>query len=236
MRLDERPADIVVADQAHLQRQTRRLGKPRRRAHARVGHRHDDVGERRLLAREPAAQLGAHFVDALAEHVRVRPREVDVLEDAVRRRRRRERMERLLALRPDDEHLARLDVANPLGVDEIERARLGADDVGVAEPAERQRPEAVRIAHGNQAILRQQHERERALRLRDRLDQRLLRRRRPSTARRDAAAPRCRWWSGKSTPARTSIVAQLLRVDEVAVVARWRFRRARSRSGSAARS
>ena len=44
----------------------------------------------RLLAREHPAEIRADFVDALAEHVAVGPREVDVLEDAVRQRRRRE--------------------------------------------------------------------------------------------------------------------------------------------------
>ena len=48
-------------------------------------------------ARQPAAEVGAHFVDALAEHIAVGPREVDVLEDALRRGRRRERLDRLQA-------------------------------------------------------------------------------------------------------------------------------------------
>ena len=64
--------------------------KAHRRADAGVGHRHDDVGVDRLLAREHAAEVRPHLVDALAEHVAVGPREVHVLEDAVRERRRRE--------------------------------------------------------------------------------------------------------------------------------------------------
>ena len=44
LRLDERAADVVVADQAHLHRQPGLLGVADRRAHAGVGNRHDDVG------------------------------------------------------------------------------------------------------------------------------------------------------------------------------------------------
>ena len=107
-------------------------------------------------------ELGAHLVDAAAEDVAVGPREVDVLEDAVRERRRRERLDRPQPAVADDQHLARLDVAHVGRADQIERAGLGADDPGVAELAERERPEAVRIARGDQPVLRQQRERERA--------------------------------------------------------------------------
>ena len=53
----------------------------------------------------------------------------------------------------DDQHLARLDVAHVGRADQIHRAGLRADDVRVAEPAERERPEAVRIADGDQPVL-----------------------------------------------------------------------------------
>ena len=73
------------------------------------------------------------------------------------------------------EHLARLDVAHVGGADQVERAGLGADDPGVAEPAERERTEAVRIAHGDQPVLASAARSENApLHLRDRLDERVL--------------------------------------------------------------
>ncbi len=219
VRLDERPSDVVIADQAHLQRHARTASAyPMRRAHARVRNRHDDIGRRRLFRGQPAAELGPDLVDALAEHIRVGPREIHVLEDAVGRRRRRERVVRLLAVGSDDEHLARLDVADPLGVDQIERAGLRTDDVRVAEPAERQRPEPMRIAHGNQVIFRQEHQRKRALRLRDRFDQRLLRRRR---LRSRVKVQQHLGVAGRLEDRSLThqAVAQLLGVDEVAVVA-----------------
>ena len=75
------------------------LGEADRRADAGVGDRHDDVGVDRRLARQDAAEIGAHLVDAPAEDVAVGPREVDVLEDAVRQRRRRKRLDATAARR-----------------------------------------------------------------------------------------------------------------------------------------
>jgi hypothetical protein len=50
---------------------------------------------------------------------------------------------------PDD--LAGLHVANRVGADEVESARLGRDGPVVAESPERQRPKAHRIAEGERA-------------------------------------------------------------------------------------
>ena len=94
LRLDERAADVVITDQAHAHGHPRLFGKSHRRADAGVGNRHDHVGIDRLLTGEDPAEVGPHLVDALAEHVAVRPREIHVLEDAVRERRRRERIDR----------------------------------------------------------------------------------------------------------------------------------------------
>ena len=131
---------------------------------------HDHVGLDRRLARQPAAEVGAHLVDALAEHVAVGTREIDVLEHALRRGRRRIRLHRLQAVPAGDDDLARLDVAHVGGADQVERARLGADHPRVAEPANGQRPEAVRIARADHLVLRHHDERERAAHLGDRVD------------------------------------------------------------------
>ena len=112
-RLDERAADVVIADQAEAQRQLRLFRIADRGAHARVGNRHDDVGGDAGLARQQPPEVGAHLVDALPEHLAVGPREVDVLEDAVRRAcaggNARDRPQPVGA---DDEHLAGLDIAH----------------------------------------------------------------------------------------------------------------------------
>ena len=104
----------------------------------------------------------------------------------------------------DDHDLAGLDVAHVGRADQIERAGLGAHDDGVAETAERQRPEPVRIAHGDEPILRHQRERKGALHVRHRLDDRLVGRRRARSRVQDAESLRYRCWSGRSTPRRPS--------------------------------
>ena len=53
LRLDERAADVVIADQPEVERQPGLLGVAERGRHAGVGHRDDEVG-RRPAARAPA--------------------------------------------------------------------------------------------------------------------------------------------------------------------------------------
>ena len=66
-----------------------------------------------------------------AEDLAVRPREVDVLEDALAHAARAGRDGRSAApSRSIDDQLARLDVAHVLGVDQVEGAGLGGDDRG----------------------------------------------------------------------------------------------------------
>ena len=57
--LDERPADVVVARHAELERQPRLAAVAERGVEAAVGHRHHDVGGRRRLARQLGAQAAA---------------------------------------------------------------------------------------------------------------------------------------------------------------------------------
>src|SRR6185503_20058813 len=139
-------ADVVIADQAEPHGQLCLFGVANGRADAGIGNRHDDVGFDRLLDGEQAAKIGSHLVDALPEYLAIRPREVDVLEDAVREPRGRKRPNRPGTVWVDDDDLARLDVTHVRSVDEIQRARLGADDPRVTEAAERQRAKAVRVA------------------------------------------------------------------------------------------
>ena len=77
---------------------------------------------------------------------RVRPREVDVLEDAERAPPSRERLHRVRTVGVHAHDLARTHVTDELGADDVERARLRRDDPVVAEPAELERAEAERVA------------------------------------------------------------------------------------------
>ena len=78
----------------------------------------------------------------------------------------------------DEHRLAALDLAHELRADEIERARLGCDDPVVVDPAEHERPEAVRVAERDQRALRERDDRVRAVepphRVRDGLVERRL--------------------------------------------------------------
>jgi hypothetical protein len=123
-----------------------------------VGNAEHDVGaRRRMLAGELASQLAAHAVHRLAEHAAVGPREVDQLEDAATDR---------PPLQPgklgdravlDLEKLARLQLADHPGADEVEGAGLRRHHHPITKPADHQRVKAVGVhgdengaAHGHQ--------------------------------------------------------------------------------------
>ncbi len=151
------------------------------------------------------------------EH-RVRPREIEELEDAEGTRRRR--LDRLHAAQPvvvDEHRFAALDLAHELGADEIERTRLGGDDPVVMNFAEHERAEAVRVAKRDELALRERDDRVRALeplhRVRDGvLERRLVVR----DQRGDHLAVRGRL---ERHARGAQLVAQRGRVDEIAVVA-----------------
>ncbi len=72
LRLDERAAHIMVADEAHAKRHAGFLRISYRGGHARIGHGHDDVGRNVVFARQHAAQHFAALLDHAAEHETVR--------------------------------------------------------------------------------------------------------------------------------------------------------------------
>ena len=75
---------------------------------------------------------------------RVRPREVEVLEDAERPAvRRRDRLDDAQPRLVREGKLARLEVAIELGADEVERARLRRGNPVLVDAAEAERPEPV---------------------------------------------------------------------------------------------
>ena len=65
-----------------------------------------------------------------------------------------ERPLRANAVFVDDDDFARLDFANELGVDEIERARFRGENVSAIEFAQDERTPAERIAHGDRSRVR----------------------------------------------------------------------------------
>ena len=81
-RLDEGAADVMVADDAELERDARFLRIPDRRGDAGIRDRHHDIGVDMAFARQFPADALACLVDALAFDDAVGAGEIDVLEDA----------------------------------------------------------------------------------------------------------------------------------------------------------
>ncbi len=199
-RLDEGAADVVVADQAPLEGQPALPREAERRAHPAVGHRADDVGVGRLLARELAAEREPRLEHRAAEDQAVRAREVDVLEHAVRGRLGRERLERAdaRARRPPAPRRARRRARTRPRSGRARRSRTRAPwrcracpAPAAGSPRGRGRRPAPR-ASGTAARRRPS-------------PCRGSRRSRPRAApggcaRRDAGSPRCRRWTGRSSP------------------------------------
>ena len=171
-RLNEGAADIVVAYDAELERDAARHRVAHRRGHARIRHRHDHVGLDRAFPRQLHPDALARLIYSVAVQHRVGPGEVDVLEHAEPGGLVAERADRAHAVVVDDDDLARLDVAHELGADDVERAGLARQHPGrlaiglpvlvLIDPPQDQRPHAERVAHADQRLLAQHHQRVRA--------------------------------------------------------------------------
>src|SRR4051812_34462783 len=107
-RLDEGAADIVVTDDAELERHAGMLAVADRGGHPGIRHRHHDVGCDMAFTRELRAEGLAHFIDRSPADDGIRPREIDVFEDAGPRRLWRKRLVALRALLVEDDDLAGL--------------------------------------------------------------------------------------------------------------------------------
>src|ERR1700754_2631554 len=91
-RLNEGAADIVVADDAEFERYPGMLAVADRGGHAGIRHRHHDVDLDMAFTRELRAEGLAHFIDRPPADDGIRPREIDIFEDAGPRRLRQERL------------------------------------------------------------------------------------------------------------------------------------------------
>ena len=145
-RLDEGPADVVVADQAVLQRDARRLGESQRRGVDGVGHGEDAVAPA-PGARAPAAGRGRGGTGP-----RSRRRSGCPGARSTRARRRSAggacggALEVVDLRRPRSAAtIARLQLADRPCADDVQGAALGGHHQRVADLAEQQRPEAARV-------------------------------------------------------------------------------------------
>ena len=158
MRLDEGAADVMVADDAELERQIAGRGIADGRRHAAVGHRDDEIGRRRRFARQFSADALARLIHGRSFDEAVRPGEVDVLEDAEPLRRPRKGADAGHAGAVEHHHLAGFDIAQEVGADDVEGTGFRGQDMALAEPAEHERADAERVANPDDALVGQRDE------------------------------------------------------------------------------
>ena len=152
LRLDERAVDVAVLDQPLAERDPGRAREADRGRRARVGDRQHEVGLGGRLGGEPLAHPHPGPVHLDAVEPGVGPGEVEELEDAERAARRRAAAPARTRSPsgPATSELAGPELALEGGADQVERAGLRCDHRVVAEPAEHERAEAVRVAEGEE--------------------------------------------------------------------------------------
>ena len=169
--LEEGAADVMRANDPELERDIGRLGKADRGGDAAVGNGDDHVDLDRAFAGEFGADVLAALVDRNAIGDAIGATEVDMLEDARPGLGRSEGAKAAQALVVDQDHLARSDLALEPRPDHVERDGLGSEDHRIADPAHDQRPDAERVAAGDQPDLGQDEQRIGPLDLLERVDQ-----------------------------------------------------------------
>ena len=109
-----------------------------------------------------SSHAAAGGVEGLALHERVRPCEVDELEDAERFPLPVDHLLDVIAVLVDAADLPRLDLADELGADDVESRRLAGEAVAAVEFPQHQRTHAVGIAKADDLVLGEQNGAERA--------------------------------------------------------------------------
>src|SRR5262249_11378864 len=144
---DESPPDIVVADNSEFERKPRGVCKADCSWNARVrnGDHHVCIG-RRLLCKLLTGKL-SQLIYIATFHDGIRPREVDILENAEPTRLLLERIVGLDAVLGDDDDLTRSDIPHEFGADDIECAGFRGKNVSVVELAKNKRAHAPGIPH-----------------------------------------------------------------------------------------
>src|SRR6266404_6965024 len=110
--LNEGTADVVVSDDAEFKRHAGMLAVADRGGHPGIRHRHHHVDLDMAFARELRAEGFSDFIHRSPADDGIRPREVDVFEDAGPRRLWRKWFMALRAALVKHDDLARLDVAD----------------------------------------------------------------------------------------------------------------------------
>ena len=165
---NEGPADVVASDHSHVERNLALLAVANRRGGAGVRNGNDNVRFDRVLSGQLMTELLAELVHVLSEDPRILLGEVDVLEDAVcgfdAAWFHEESAVQPVLVQPDD--LTRLDLADELGPDGVDRAAFARDDpTALVGPADAQGPNPIGVARRLDMIGEQEKQRIRALKM-----------------------------------------------------------------------
>src|SRR5882762_5679693 len=159
-RLDEGAADVMIANQAHAEGNFRFKRVADSCRHAGIWHGNDNVGVDRMFLCEEAAEHLAAFVYGAAKNNAVRAGEIDMLENALLELFFRGEVNGLDAGFGDAHHFTGFDLADVLGVQEIEGAGFGSyqprnEAARRSQFSKHQWTETARIADGVQLVLRE---------------------------------------------------------------------------------
>src|ERR1700738_4933298 len=127
-RLDEGAADVVISNDAEFERHPGFPAIAERGRHAGIGHRNHHIDLDMAFAHELRTEGFSDFIHRSAADDRIRPREIDIFEDAGPWRLGWKRLVALRAALIEHDDLAGLDVANIFRADDVERAGLRRQD------------------------------------------------------------------------------------------------------------
>ena len=148
---DERPADVLVLQKADAVRDARSLRIAHGGVETGIGHADNDVRLDGIFLREEPARLQTCVVHIAAVDLRIGAGGVEVLEDAERLLLPAVVAAALDAVFGEDDHLAGLHFADLMPADGADGARFGSDEpAAVIALAVAERPEALRIARGDE--------------------------------------------------------------------------------------
>ena len=152
----------MIADDAQLKRHAGMLAVTDRGRHAGIRHRHNNINVDVTFAGKLRAEGFTHLIDRASTDNGVRPREINVFENAGAWRLRRERLvnfgldDRTLVVEHDD--FAGLDVANVFRANDVERTGFRRENWAAVEFAVHQRANAERVARADQLFVGQRDE------------------------------------------------------------------------------
>ena len=190
-RLNERAADVVIANQRELVGQPRFLGEAERGGVRGIGNaEHEIRAGGGALLREPPPKRAPRAIDRAAEHAAVGAREIHVLEHAAASSLRRSGMSERIPL-PSTATISPGSTSRSTVAPTMSSAQVSdANTMRIAEPSHDERTPSARIARGEQRVADDDEQRVRAFDALQRIGELGFGRCQPKTWRGGGRAPR----------------------------------------------